>query len=196
MTVLDDNNKAVLRDGIPIEKGVTLTTEFLDANEELFEKILNLWILYPDIYLDVCQDSADAQHWHLQPFQRIALRASMRYRYHFWTATRATSKSFTAYLAALVKAILLPNSNIFIASDVKGTVIKTAEAKFEEFFRHWPILRNELTTREDDGKSGQKKSGNYYELHFKNGSSITVVSKDTSRGLRATCGILKCHLTQ
>ena len=54
MTVLDDNNKAVLRDGIPIEKGVTLTTEFLDANEELFEKILNLWILYPDIYLDVC----------------------------------------------------------------------------------------------------------------------------------------------
>ena len=115
----------------------------------------------------------------------------MRYRYAFWTSTRATSKSFTAYLSALVKAILLPNSTGFIASDVKGTVIKTAEAKFEEFFRHWPILRNELTTLEDDGKTGQKKSGNYYELHFKNGSSITVVSKDTSRGLRATFGILE-----
>ena len=90
-----------------------------------------------------------------------------------------------------MKAMLLPNSNIFIASDVKGTVIKTAEAKFEEFFRHWPLLQKELTTREDDGKTGQKKSGNYYELHFKNGSSITVVSKDTSRGLRATCGIIE-----
>ena len=181
----------VMRDGVPIEKGIVLTKEFLDNNQELFTKYLNLWILYPDLMLDMLQNYEDSKHWHLQPFQRIALRASMRYRYHFWTATRATSKSFTAYLSALVKAILLPNSNIFIASDVKGTVIKTAEAKFEEFFRHWPILRNELTTREDDGKTGQKKSGNYYELHFKNGSSITVVSKDTSRGLRATAGILE-----
>ena len=181
----------ILRDGIPIEKGVVLTKQFLDDNQELFVKYLNLWILYPDIMLDMLQDTEDAKHWHLQPFQRIALRASMRYRYHFWTATRATSKSFTAYLSALVKAILLPGSVIFIASDIKGTVIKTAEAKFEEFFRHWPILRKELTTREDDGKTGQKKSGNYYELHFKNGSSITVVSKDTSRGLRATAGILE-----
>lgn len=181
----------VLRNGIPIEKGVVLTKQFLDNNKELFTKYLNLWILYPDLLLDQIQDSTDAKNWHLQPFQRVALRASMRYRYHFWTATRATSKSFTAYLAALVKAVLLPNSNIFIASDVKGTVIKTAEAKFEEFFRHWPLLRKELTTREDNGQTGQKKSGNYYELHFKNGSHITVVSKDTSRGLRATCGILE-----
>lgn len=184
-------DNVILRDGIPIEKGVVLTKQFLDDNQELFVKYLNLWILYPDIMLDMLQDTEDAKHWHLQPFQRIALRASMRYRYHFWTATRATSKSFTAYLSALVKAILLPGSVIFIASDIKGTVIKTAEAKFEEFFRHWPILRKELTTREDDGKTGQKKSGNYYELHFKNGSSITVVSKDTSRGLRATAGILE-----
>jgi len=127
----------------------------------------------------------------LQPYQRVALRACMRYRYHFFTACRATAKSFTCYLAAYLKAMLLPNSNIFIASDVKGTVIKTAEAKFEEFFRHWPMLKNELANREDDGKAGQKKSSNYYELHFKNGSSITVVSKDTSRGLRATAGILE-----
>ena len=182
---------SVLRDGIPIEKGVVLTKEYLDNNQSLFTSYLNYWILYPDLLLDEIQDSEDAKNWHLQPFQRIALRASMRYRYHFWTATRATSKSFTAYLAALVKAILLPNSNVFIASDVKGTVIKTAEAKFEEFFRHWPILRKELTSLEEDGKTGQRKSGNYYELHFKNGSNITVVSKDTSRGLRATCGILE-----
>lgn len=184
-------NSPVLRDGIPIEKGVVLTKRYLDINQALFTSYLNLWILYPDLMLDACQDSEDAKNWHLQPFQRVALRASMRYRYHFWTATRATSKSFTAYLAALVRAVLLPNSNIFIASDVKGTVIKTAEAKFEEFFHHWPILRKELMTIEADGRSGQKRSGNYYELHFKNGSNITVVSKDTSRGLRATCGILE-----
>ena len=115
----------------------------------------------------------------------------MRYRYHYWTATRATSKSFTAYLASVVRAVLLPGSNIFIASDVKGTVIKIAEAKFNEIFRHWPMLRNELQTKENGGQQGEKKSGNYYELRFRNGSMITVVSKDTSRGLRATAGILE-----
>ena len=179
------------RDNIAIEKGIVLTKEFLDSNQELFTKYLNLWILSPDLLLDMIQSVEDAKHWHLQPFQRIALRAGMRYRYHFLTATRGTSKSFTCYLMAFMKAILLPNSNIFIASDIKGTVIQTAEAKFNEFFRHWPMLEKELTTRTDDGKSGQKKSNNYYELHFKNGSNITVVSKDTSRGLRATAAILE-----
>ena len=44
-----------LRDGVPIEKGIVLTKEFLDANQELFTKYLNLWILYPDLFLDAIQ---------------------------------------------------------------------------------------------------------------------------------------------
>ena len=87
-----------IRDGIPIEKGVVLTKQFLDDNQELFTSYLNHWILYPDLFLDTIQDTEDAKNFHLMPFQRIALRASMLYRYHFWTATRATSKSFTACL--------------------------------------------------------------------------------------------------
>ena len=186
-----EHEQLAIRDGIPIEKGVALNTEYLDANRELFTSYLNYWLLYPDLWLDAIQSQEDAKNFHLLPFQRIALRASMRYRYHYWTATRATSKSFTAYLSAIVRAVLLPGSTIMIASDTKGTVIKIAQAKFEEIFRHWPLLRQELMTRADDGKSGQKTSGNYYELWLKNGSSITVVSKDTSRGLRATAAILE-----
>ena len=183
--------EVVFKNGIAIEKGIVLTRDFLNANQELATSYLNLWLLYPDLMLDAIQDSADAVNFHLLPFQRIALRASMRYRYHFFTATRASSKSFTAYLSAFVRAVLLPNSTIMIASDVKGTVIKIAEAKFEEIFRHWPLLRKELATRADDGKTGIKSSNNYYELKLKNGSNITVVSKDTSRGLRATAAIIE-----
>lgn len=179
-------SEVIMRDGIPIQKGVVLTHSYLDDNQQLFTKYLNLWLLYPDLYLDTVQDRKDAQNWHLQPFQRIALRACCRYRYHFWTATRATSKSFIAYLSAFLKCVFLPNSNIIISSDIKGTVIKTAEAKFEEFFRHWPILKKQLATRQEDGKSGQKVSGNYYQLYFKNGSKLSVESKDNSRGLRGT----------
>lgn len=184
-------NDSFLKDGIVLEKGVVLTKSFLDNNQELFTSYLNYWLLYPDLFLDIIQPEDDAKNFHLFFYQRIALRASIRYRYHYLTATRATSKSFIAYLSSVLRAVFLPNSNIFIASDIKGTVIKIAEAKFEEIFRHWPLLRKELTTRTEDGKTGEKKSGNYYELHFKNGSNITVVSKDTSRGLRATAGVLE-----
>ena len=189
--MMNDFDTTLYRDDIPIEKGVVLTRDYLDANQELFTRYLNLWILYPDLLLDMVQDQNDAKHFHLMPFQRISLRASMRYRYHFWTATRATSKSFTAYLSAFLRAVLLPGSTIMIASDVKGTVIKIAEAKFEEIFRHWPLLRKEVKTRADDGKTGVKSSSNYYEIFLKNGSMISVVSKDTSRGLRATAAILE-----
>ena len=192
-----NENNLVFRDGIPIEKGVILTKEFLDANKELFTKFLNHWILYPDLWLDSIQDSIDAKNFHLLPYQRMILRASMRYRYLYVTATRATAKSFTAYLGALVRAVLLPNSTVMIVSDVKGTVIKIAQAKFEEIFKHWPLLRNELATRQEDGKSGLKSSGNYYEIYLKNGSMISVISKDTSRGLRATAAVLEeCALIE
>ena len=39
----------VLRDGVPIEKGVVLTKEFLDKNQDLFTNYLNYWMLYPDL---------------------------------------------------------------------------------------------------------------------------------------------------
>jgi hypothetical protein len=45
--------ETLMRDGIPIEKGVILTKDFLDDNQELFTKYLNLWILYPDLWLDM-----------------------------------------------------------------------------------------------------------------------------------------------
>ena len=79
------NEEIILRDEVPIEKGVVLTKEYLDMNQALFTKYLNYWILYPDCLLDIIQNFDDFKHFHLMPFQRIALRASMRYRYHFWT---------------------------------------------------------------------------------------------------------------
>ena len=56
------------RDGVPIEKGIALTKQYLDDNMSLFTKYLNLWILYPDLFLDAIQDSEDAKNFHLFPF--------------------------------------------------------------------------------------------------------------------------------
>ena len=75
----------MLKDNIPLEKGVILTRNFLDSNQELFTDYLNYWLLYPDMFLDSIAPVEDAKNFHLFFYQRIALRASMRYRYHFWT---------------------------------------------------------------------------------------------------------------
>jgi hypothetical protein len=53
---MNDLTDIVTRDGIPIEKGIVLTREYLDANQELFTKYLDLWIRYPDLLLDIIQD--------------------------------------------------------------------------------------------------------------------------------------------
>lgn len=133
----------------------------------------------------------DDTYFNLYPFQRIALRAAMRYRYHSFTATRATSKSFTVFLAGVLRCTLLPGSKVIVVADVKGTVIKVAAEKLGEIWQHWPLLRNELTTRADDGAQGEKKSNDYFELNFKNGSKMFVISKDSSRGLRGNAAIVE-----
>lgn len=47
--MMNDEQELGYRNGIPIEKGVVLTRDFLDANKELFTSYLNYWILYPDL---------------------------------------------------------------------------------------------------------------------------------------------------
>lgn len=42
-------SEIALRDGVPIEKGIALTKKFLDDNQNLMTKYLNMWILYPDL---------------------------------------------------------------------------------------------------------------------------------------------------
>ena len=111
---------------------------------------------------------------HLFFYQRICLRASMRYRYHSFTATRATSKSFLALLSLILRAIFLPGSKLFTCSDVKGTAIKVKTEK--------------------EVKS-QKMSTDYIELEFKNGSIFSIVSMTSAgRGTRATAGRQLCPL--
>lgn len=46
---MNDLTDVITRDGVPVEKGVVLTREFLDANQELFTKYLDFWIRYPDL---------------------------------------------------------------------------------------------------------------------------------------------------
>lgn len=177
-----ENKKLI--DGIEIDKGAVLSQYAVDSYADVYQKWLEFWILYPDLYLDAIHSDEDDPNFHIYPYQRILLRSIMRKKNVSITATRGTSKSFTAYLAYFLRCTFSPGIRLCIVADVKKTVIATAKQKYEEIFMHWPLLRRELKNREDDGEQGQKRSNDYYELDFKNGSILTVISKDSSRGLR------------
>ena len=79
-------------DGIELEKGVVITPSFLERNEDLMAESVQLFTVYPDIFLDLI--TPVDSNFTLFPYQRLFLRACMRYTNIYITAARATSKTY------------------------------------------------------------------------------------------------------
>lgn len=94
------------RDGIEVEKGIELTSERIDRNLETYEKICEKFTAYPDLFIDLITPTDS--NFELFFYQRIFLRACLRYRYHYCTAPRAFSKTFISVLAEILKCIFQP----------------------------------------------------------------------------------------
>ena len=171
------------RDGIELDKGIELTAERIDENLELYEDICNKFAAYPDLFIDLI--TPIDSNFELYYYQRIFLRACLRYRYHYCTAPRAFSKTFLTILAMILKAIFLPGSKSFICAPKKEQGAKIAKEKVEEILELFPLLRRELIG--EDYNSGN----DYLRLKFKNGSVFDVVAAlDSQRGGRRHFGLI------
>lgn len=171
-----------MRDGVPIRKGAIITTDFLEQNRDQIAKMNNFFLLYPDCFLDCIRPKKDGID--LFYYQRIYLRASIRYRYHFGTFTRGTSKSFLAILGQYLTCIFLPGSKRFLVSQIKRASLDITKAKLEEIWRFYPLLKEELRNCH--------MSNDYVELEFKNGSYFTILSLNaSSRGGRMHGGVME-----
>ena len=171
-----------LREGIPVEKGVVITQEFLEKNEDLFKQYSQYFMLYPDLFLDtIATKNCPIKFYY---YQRILLRAMMRYRYFFGTFTRATSKSFLAIMSCYLACMFLPRSKRFVVSEFKKSSLAIVKSKLEEIWTYWPLLKSEVLT--------QHMSTDYIELIFKNGSVFQILTLGaSSRGQRATGGVME-----
>ena len=162
-------------DGIELEKGVVLTPSFLERNEDLIADYMQTWSAYPDIYLDLI--TPEDSNFILFPYQRIFLRACMRYTNIFITAARATSKTFLSILAKYLQCMFLPNHVGSIVAPNKQQASKITKQKIEEIWRLWPLLEKEI----DKANFGK----DYVDLFFKSGSRLSVVGAlDSDRGIR------------
>lgn len=137
------NSSSILyRDGIVLEKGVVITQPFLEKNEELLQKYLNFFSVYPDVYLDLIKP--ENSNFQLFPYQRIFLRAVMRYTTIYITAARATSKTFLSILGKYLQCMFIPNHVGSIVAPNKNQASKIAKQKIEEIWRLFPLLEHEV----------------------------------------------------
>ena len=171
------------RDGIELDKGVMLSEERIIEHEELYQKYCQFFTAYPGLFIDLI--TPVDSNFELFFYQRIFLRACLRYRYHYCVAPRAFSKTFISILAMILKCIFQPGSKCFICAPKKEQGAKIAKEKVEEILDLFPLLRKELI--KDDYISGS----DYLKMTFRNGSIFDVVAAlDSTRGGRRHFGLV------
>ena len=181
-----------VRDGIEIEKGVVLNEDYLKEHFDEIGEMFSIFTAYPDIYLDLIkpQDS----NFELFFYQRITLRAVMRYKDIFITAPRAFSKSFITILGLILQCVFIPGTKRFICAPNKNQSAQIAKEKIVEIYDHWPLLRKEVIGGEISDTPGNFGK-DYVTLKFRNGSQFDVVGAlDSQRGGRRHGQILKILL--
>ena len=164
-----------------VEKNIVLTKDNVEQNRELIEQYMDYFSVYPDIFLDlICPAESK---FHLYFYQRIFLRACMRFKYHYCIASRGYSKSFLSILAGILRCIFLPGTTMFLVAPGASQGVEIAQEKINLILNTWPMLNNEIAKKNESQKE--------INLFFKNGSNfdvLTVTSK--SRGLRRNAGII------
>lgn len=162
------------RDGVAIDKGVVLTQPYLEQYRDEIGGLISYWTAYPDMFLDLIKPVNEG--FTLFFFQRILLRAMMRFKRIFWIACRACSKTFITILALFLQCVFFPGTKRFICAPGKSQSAKIAKEKLAEIFAHWPLLRREVVggdVSDMPGNYGEKIC--HYPLNCWNTLKITLL---------------------
>lgn len=166
---------------VELDKGYMLTADKIDDHAPLMKKYVALFTAYPDLFMDLITPKDSG--FKLYFFQRIYLRACMRFSYVYITAGRGTSKTFLAVLALYLRCIFQPGTKQFICAPGKGQGMSIAAEKIEEIWRTFPLLRKEIIR--------ENMSSANVHLWFRNGSEFTIVAAlDSARGGRRNGGLI------
>lgn len=178
-----DYQRVGYKKGIPIEKGVILNEDYLQAHKQEIGDIFTFFSAYPDLFLDLITPEGDG--FKLYFYQRIFLRAAMRFRTVYLTAARAFSKSFLTILALMLQCIFIPGRKVFICAPNKNQGAQIAREKIAEIYQHWPLIKNEVEGCELSDTPGNFGK-DYVTIKFKNKSQFDVESPTASFLVKAT----------
>lgn len=103
-------------------KKIGLSEERINAIKPVLRDYIAYWREYPDMFIDFLQTGGDdtrEKRLNFYFYQRVFLRATMRYKYVYMVFPRAYSKSFLSILSLMCKCILYPRSKLFVTSGGK-----------------------------------------------------------------------------
>lgn len=181
--LVDTSIKLGMRDNVVIEKGIVLNEDYLLSNFSEIGDIMSTFSAYPDLFLDLITPSDSS--FKLYFYQRITLRALMRFKDIYVTAPRAFSKSFLTILAMILQCIFMPGTKRFICAPNKSQSAQIAKEKIAEIYDRWPLLKKEIVGCEISDTPGNFGK-DYVTLKFRNGSVFDVENPTASFLAKAT----------
>ena len=172
-------------------KKIGLSEERIDAIKPHLRMYIAYWREYPDMFVDFLQDGGDETRERKLKFyfyQRVFLRAAMRYKYVYMTFPRAYSKSFLSVMVLMCRCILYPRSKLFVTSGGKEQAAGIIKEKVQEICTLVPAFDREL-----DRRPGKTREGKDYVCYvFKNGSYFdNIAASEKSRGKRRHGGLIE-----
>ena len=149
-------------------------------------QFISFWREYPDLFVDFMQ--GESSTFSLFFYQRVFLRAAMRYKYTYAVFPRAYSKSFLAVMILMIRCILYPGAKLFVTSGGKEQASGIMKEKVQEICSLIPGFQREI-----DWTRGHTLEGkDYCKYVFKNGSTFdNIAARETSRGKRRHGGLVE-----
>lgn len=173
-------------------KKIGVSEERIEAVKPILRQYLAYWREYPDMFVDFLQMGEsghipdDGLHFYF--YQRVFLRAAMRYKYVYFVFPRAYSKSFLSVLTLMLRCILYPRAKLFVTSGGKEQAAGIIKEKVDELCNLVPALNRELDRR--PGKT--RISKDYCIFMFRNGSYFdNIAATEKSRGKRRHGGLVE-----
>ena len=172
-------------------KKIGLSEERIEAIKPALREYIAFWREYPDLFIDFLQDGGNPdieKKLKFYFYQRVFLRAAMRYKYVYMVFPRAYSKSFLSVMVLMCRCVLYPRCKLFITSGGKEQAAGIVKEKVDEICTLVPAFQRELDMR--PGKTRQSKD--YCIFMFKNGSYMdNIAARESSRGKRRHGGLVE-----
>ena len=172
-------------------KKIGLSEERIEAIKPALREYIAFWREYPDLFIDFLQDGGNPEiekRLKFYFYQRVFLRAAMRYKYVYMVFPRAYSKSFLSVMVLMCRCVLYPRCKLFITSGGKEQAAGIVKEKVDEICTLVPAFQRELDMR--PGKTRQSKD--YCIFMFKNGSYMdNIAARESSRGKRRHGGLVE-----
>lgn len=176
-------------------KKIGLSEERVMAIVSAATQYVAFWREYPDMFIDfLCNGydearaSEDQSKFKFYFYQRVFLRAAMRYKYTYMVFPRAYSKSFLSVMVLMIRCVLYPGAHLFVTSGGKEQAAGIIKEKVQEICTLIPAFKREI----DWGRGKTMEGKDYCKYVFTNGSYFdNVPARESSRGKRRHGGLVE-----